>query len=120
MMKYISALLLWHAMVIQFSYGQTRTDLPREKLFIHRDRGDYLLGDTLWYRGYVLRADGLVPGDSLDVAYVEIIDGAGEMVQRVSAPCHWGGFSGRIVLDEEEYGQGEYTLRGYKIGRAPV
>lgn len=126
MMKYFSTLLLGYAVVFPFCYGQTqsidslvsdlrslRSDFPREKLFIHRDRGDYLLGDTMWYRGYVLRADGLVPGDSLDVTYVEIIDGADKVVQRASAPCYWGGFSGRIVLDEAEYGQGEYTLRAY-------
>ncbi|MFB2119379.1 hypothetical protein [Parapedobacter sp. 2B3] len=126
MMKYISCLLSLGVIAANFGYGQSlsidnriaevasmRSAFPREKLFIHRDRGDYLLGDTLWYRGYVLRADTYMPGDSLDVAYVEVIDGAGKVVRRVSSPGHWGGFSGRIVLDEEDYAQGEYTLRAY-------
>ncbi len=126
MMKYISCLLSLGVIAANFGYGQSlsidnriaevasmRSAFPREKLFVHRDRGDYLLGDTLWYRGYVLRADTHVPGDSLDVAYVEVIDGDGKVVRRVSSPGHWGGFSGRIVLDEEDYAQGEYTLRAY-------
>ncbi|GGG84005.1 hypothetical protein GCM10007415_16440 [Parapedobacter pyrenivorans] len=124
--KYVGCLLLWCAVVAQLGYGQSnsidslvsgltsfRSDFPREKLFIHRDRSDYLSGDTLWYRGYVLRADTHVPGDSIDVAYVEVIDGDDKVVKRVSAPGHWGGFSGRIVLDEGDYAQGEYTLRAY-------
>lgn len=126
MIKYISCLLLWPVIVVQSGYGQSNsidklvsnlaasyTDFPREKLFIHRDRSDYLLGDTLWYRGYVLRADTHIPGDSIDVAYVEVIDGDGKVVRRMSAPGYWGGFSGRIVLDEGDYAQGEYTLRAY-------
>ena len=86
---------------------------PRDKLFLHRDRGDYFVGDTLWFSGYVLRADGFVPGDSLDVAYLDVIGDDGEVMWRLGSPVFWGGFSGRLVLDEDDYPQGEYTLRAY-------
>ena len=33
----------------------------QEKVYIHTDNQCYFVGDTLWYKAYVVRADSLIP-----------------------------------------------------------
>ncbi|MBR5634056.1 MAG: hypothetical protein IKW78_02580, partial [Prevotella sp.] len=35
----------------------------QEKVYVHTDNTCYFVGDTLWYKAYVLRADDLRPTD---------------------------------------------------------
>jgi len=86
---------------------------PREKIFIHHDKPAYHLNDTLWFRGYLLTSDEHLPSDSSGLAYVEIIDAAGNLVKRISNPCYAGSFYNNITLTDAEFKQGDYLLRAY-------
>ena len=46
--------------------GQTQV---QEKVYIHTDNKCYFVGDTLWYKAYVVRADQLVPTDMSRILY---------------------------------------------------
>ncbi|SDE28476.1 hypothetical protein SAMN04487894_13127, partial [Niabella drilacis] len=86
---------------------------PREKLFVHYDRPYYKVKDTMWMKGYILAANNNTITDSTGIAYIELINNAGEVVKRTAAPCYWGRFQSSIPLTADNFPQGSYTLRAY-------
>lgn len=85
----------------------------REKIFVHYDKPSYKTNDTIWLKGYVLTAADNAPMDSIGIAYIELINDDNKVVKRISTPCFWGYFSSRIVLYNNDFKQGTYTLRAY-------
>ena len=61
------------------SAAETRV---QEKVFVHTDNRCYFLGDTLWYKAYVVRADNLMPTDMSRMLYVELLSPDGLVVER--------------------------------------
>lgn len=88
----------------------------REKIFVHYDKPTYKTNDTIWLKGYVLSAADNAPNDSIGIAYIELINEANKVVKRISAPCFWGYFCSRIILYDNDFKQGTYTLRAYTTG----
>ena len=90
--------------------GQTQV---QEKVYIHTDNKCYFVGDTLWYKAYVVRADQLVPTDMSRILYVELLSPDGLLVERqniiVSATGHT---CGQFALPDSLY-SGYYELRAY-------
>ena len=90
--------------------GQTQV---QEKVYIHTDNKCYFVGDTLWYKAYVVRADRLVPTDMSRILYVELLSPDGLLVERqniiVSATGHT---CGQFALPDSLY-SGYYELRAY-------
>ncbi|MGC4234437.1 MAG: hypothetical protein QM594_15765 [Niabella sp.] len=85
----------------------------REKIFVHYDRPQYNLNDTLWLKGYVVAGSLNMINDSSRIAYIEFIDTYGELVKRISAVCDIGLFYSNITLSEQQFSQGVYTIRAY-------
>ena len=85
----------------------------QEKVYVHTDNTCYFVGDTLWYKAYVLRADDLRSTDMSKVLYVELLSPDGLVVERqrviVSSQGHT---CGQFVLQESLY-SGYYELRAY-------
>ena len=54
----------------------------QEKVYVHTDNTCYFIGDTLWYKAYVLRADNLQPTDMSRLLYVELLSPDGLVVER--------------------------------------
>src|SRR5690606_13148466 len=124
--KFIAEILIGLAFLMEAGYCQQQTipkiqealdslqlTRPLEKLYVHLDKSDYLLGDTIWYKAYVM--DGVTGGFSQmsGVVYVELIDGEGNLVQRsrlvlVAASTH-----GEFVLDPTVVKPGRFQLRAY-------
>ena len=71
----------------------------QEKIYIHTDNRSYFLGDTLWYKAYVLRADNLKPTDMSKLLYVELLTPDGYLVERQ-----------RVVIDHETQSFGQFAL----------
>ncbi|SDC72630.1 Plug domain-containing protein, partial [Niabella drilacis] len=69
--------------------------------------------DTMWMKGYILAANNNTITDSTGIAYIELINNAGEVVKRTAAPCYWGRFQSSIPLTADNFPQGSYTLRAY-------
>ena len=55
---------------------------PREKVYLHFDNSAYLLGDTIWYKAYVVRASSLKPTALSRVLYVELLNADGQQVEK--------------------------------------
>ena len=85
--------------------------IPQEQVFIHTDNTCYFLGDTLFYKAYVRRSDG-IPTRLSKVLYVELLNQDGFLVQRQLLELTDGQGHGNFVLCDSLYG-GYYELRAY-------
>ena len=54
----------------------------QEKVYVHTDNTCYFIGDTIWYKAYVVRADNLHPTDMSKMLYVELLAPDGVVVDR--------------------------------------
>ena len=86
-------------------------NIPQEQIFIHTDNTCYFLGDTLFYKAYVRRSDGL-PSRVSKVLYVELLNQDGYLVQRQLLELDKGEAFGNFMLNDTLYG-GYYELRAY-------
>lgn len=102
----------------QFQYKMESRDSMatlhgREKIFIHFDKPQYQINDTMWLKGYIVSGIMNMVNDSSRIAYLEFIDANGLLVKRISAICDLGLFYGNITLGDQLFSQGDYTLRAY-------
>lgn len=85
----------------------------QEKVYLHTDNSNYFIGDTLWYKAYVVKAGDLTPTDMSRVLYVELVSPEGFVVNRQTVIVAPDGHScGDIPLDQLPY-SGYYELRAY-------
>lgn len=92
---------------------QSSVSQVQEKVYVHTDNTCYFVGDTLWYKAYVVRSDNHRPTDMSRILYVELLSPDGLLVERqniiVSATGHT---CGQFVLRDSLY-SGYYELRAY-------
>ena len=87
-------------------------EYPQEKVYLHMDNRSYFIGDTIWFKAYVMNATTLRPTDTSGVLYVELLNEKGvEMEHKklriVDGMCH-----GEFSL-KEDYRTGYYEIRAY-------
>jgi len=87
------------------------TSLPQEEVFIHMDNSSYFLGDTIYYKAYVLTSDGKLSNLS-GLLYVELLNQDGYLVERQKLKLKDGQAVGSVELLDTLYG-GYYELRAY-------
>lgn len=85
----------------------------QEKVYVHTDNSCYFVGDTLWYKAYVVRADNHHPTNLSKVLYVELLSPDGVVTSRQRIVVNDKGFTcGQFVLEDSLY-SGFYELRAY-------
>ena len=85
----------------------------QEKVYIHTDNQCYFVGDTLWYKAYVVRADNHQPTDMSRLLYVELLSPDGMLVERQTIIVSPKGYTcGQFALTDSLY-SGYYELRAY-------
>ena len=85
----------------------------QEKVYVHTDNQCYFIGDTLWYKAYVVRADNLEPTNMSRILYVELLSPDGMLVERQQVIVAPEGYScGQFALKDSLY-SGYYELRAY-------
>ena len=98
---------------IRHALEHSGTTQVQEKVYIHTDNECYFVGDTLWYKAYVVRADRLVPTDMSRILYVELLSPDGLLVERQNIIVSGRGHTcGQFVLPDSLY-SGYYELRAY-------
>ena len=85
---------------------------PQEIVSVHMDNTGYYLGDTIWYRAYVLREGRMSLSDISGVLYVELLNQDGYLMERQTLRLHNGMASGSFCLSDTAYA-GYYELRAY-------
>lgn len=86
--------------------------LPQEKVYLHFDNTGYFMGETIWFKAYVVRADNTAPTNMSRVLYVELVNPSGDVVETRKLPVTNGITYGDIKLDSI-YGTGFYEVRAY-------
>lgn len=84
----------------------------REQVFVHLDNNAYFTGDDIWYSAYVVYGSNLKPTGMSRVLYVELLNEAGNIVQRHRLRLQDGRADGNFKLDETCH-SGYYEIRAY-------
>ncbi len=87
-------------------------NFPVEKVYVHTDKPYYVLGETLWFKAYLV--DGMThqfsaPSNNL---YVDLVDPDGKVIKTLTLRNVSGGVAGDFALDGEMK-KGIYILRAY-------
>lgn len=98
-------------LVQQFrQYHQQR---PVEKVYVHTDRDTYVLGETLWMKGYLVSGSEHVLDTVSRVLYIDLIDPTARRVRLRTQLRATGGFApGQLELPDS-LPVGVYQLRAY-------
>ncbi len=85
----------------------------QEKVYLHFDNNCYFIGDTIWYKAYVVRADDLQPTNMSKMLYVELLAPDGVVVDRQRVVVSGKNFTcGQFALRDSLY-SGYYEIRAY-------
>lgn len=85
----------------------------QEKVYVHLDNNCYFVGDTIWYKAYLLRADSLCPTNMSKLLYVELLSPDGLLVDRQRVVVSPRGYTcGQFALKDSLY-SGYYEIRAY-------
>lgn len=87
----------------------------QEKVYLHFDNTGYYLGETIWFKAYVVNATSLCPEPVSKVLYVELLNSRGivletKKLQITNGQCH-GDFY--LTTRNYDYHPGYYELRAY-------
>ncbi|MCR8560898.1 hypothetical protein KXD93_24790 [Mucilaginibacter sp. BJC16-A38] len=94
-------------------FDTIRARLPIEKLYLQTDKANYVEGDTIWFKAYLLDADYLTPSVRSGLLYAELDDNENICVKRMMLPLVAGITWGNLAIDEKDIPEGSYTLRAY-------
>ncbi len=85
----------------------------QEKVYVHTDNSCYFIGDTIWYKAYVVRADNLQPTDMSKMLYVELLTPDGVVADRQCVVVSGRNYTcGQFALKDSLY-SGYYEIRAY-------
>ena len=97
----------WVKNMVMFNYM-----FPQEKVYVHLDNTGYFLGETIWLKAYVLRADQNRWTNMSQVLYVDLVTPSGEVFTTRKLPIRNGMAEGSIAL-EGFMNSGFYEVRAY-------
>jgi hypothetical protein len=122
-----AVLFLIQIFVLQESYGQTpmnvtdylsqkflnyTTSVPREEIYIHSDRDDYISGENMWFNLYLIDRKSFKPSSDSKIAYFELLNQENRPVIQKKLLLEGGFGPGQITLPDT-LSTGTYTIRAY-------
>lgn len=104
--------IIWSKDSVQLRIAEQALLFPQEKLYVHTDRSQYVTGERIWFRAYLL--DAILHTSSIrdTYIYVELISPRGSIVSRVLLNRTDGVFKGHLDLNPDLIA-GDYILRAY-------
>jgi hypothetical protein len=86
--------------------------IPREEIYIHTDRQEYVAGEDLWFKIYLIDRVSTKLSAESRIAYFEILNAENRPVVQKRIKLDQGFGPGQIVLPDT-ISSGSYTLRAY-------
>jgi hypothetical protein len=83
-----------------------------EKLYLQFDKPYYAVGDTIWFKAYLL-SNFLLPSAKSGILNVDITNDSDKVVKQFRFPVQSGLTWGNITLSDKDFKPGTYTLRAY-------
>ncbi len=77
----------------------SQTIPAQEKVYLHLDNNCYFVGDTIWYKAYVISADTYEPKPQSRILYVELLNEQGYLMERQ-----------KLIVDEDGNAHGQFAL----------
>ncbi len=93
-------------------FRQYTERVPREEIYVHTDRNEYIGGEDLWFSIYVTDRKSGMPSGLSRVAYFEILNAAHKPVVQKRIRIDDGCGPGQCVIPDS-LRTGTYTLRAY-------
>jgi len=129
MIKKIESVILFliHLVFLQGINGQTPKDMtdlliqkfsgyvksvPREEIFIHSDKEEYIAGEDFWFNVYLIDRQSFKPSYDSRIAYFELLNAENRPVVQKRILIDKGFGPGQIVLPDT-LSTGIYTIRAY-------
>ena len=85
---------------------------PREEIYVHTDREEYVAGEYLWFRVYLFDRQSGKPSANSSIAYLEILNAENRPVVQKRIRLEGGLGSGQAMLPDT-LGSGRFMLRAY-------
>jgi hypothetical protein len=120
-------LFLLHFLFLQSAFGQKQMEMtkyisqkflsycesvPREEIFIHTDREEYIAGEDLWFNTYLVDRQSFNPSLISKIVYFELLNYENRPVVQKRLFIDKGFGPGQIVLPDT-LSTGIYTIRAY-------
>jgi hypothetical protein len=86
--------------------------VPREEIYIHTDRSDYISGEEMWFNVYLIDRQSLKPSSGSKIAYFELLNPENLPIVQKRILLNSGFGPGQIVLPDT-LSTGTYTIRAY-------
>ena len=86
--------------------------VPREEIFIHTDREEYISGENLWFNTYLIDRQSLLSSSNSSIVYFELLNSANRPVVQKRILITKGLGPGQIILPDT-LSTGTYTIRAY-------
>ena len=85
----------------------------QEKVYLHFDNNCYFLGDTIWYKAYVVLADDNSPEPLSRILYVELLNEQGYLMERQQLRINQQGQADGCFAISDTTFAGYYEVRAY-------
>ncbi|WP_374165759.1 TonB-dependent receptor [Arcticibacter sp. MXS-1] len=92
--------------------AKMRDEFPQEKVHIHTDRPYYTVGDTIWFKAYIVHAEQNALSNLSKILYVDLINEKDSLKKSLRLPVVAGLAWGDFVLPDS-LAEGNYRLRSY-------
>ena len=86
--------------------------IPREEIFVHTDRSEYISGEELWFNVYLFGRDNNKLSSGSKIAYAELLNSENSPVAQTRILLDNGFGPGQVELPDT-LSSGRYTLRAY-------
>ena len=87
-------------------------NVPREEIFLHSDKEDYIAGEDLWFNLYLIDRQTFSLSLNSKIVYFELLNTENRPIIQKRFILDDGSGPGRIVLPDT-LGSGVYTIRAY-------
>jgi hypothetical protein len=118
---------LFYFLFLQIVFGQEKSDMtnflrdrftsyctkvPREEIFVHTDRDEYISGEEMWFSTFLFERQGNRPSLKSTIAYFEILNSDNRPVIQRRIRLSGGFGSGQAILPDT-LSSGSYMIRVY-------
>jgi hypothetical protein len=86
---------------------------PAEKACLQFDKPYYALGDTIWFKAYLLNASILMLSAKSGLLHIDLSNDSGRLIKQFLFPVKNGVSWGNIVLNDKDFTTGTCTLHAY-------
>lgn len=86
---------------------------PIEKVYLHTDKPNYVVGDTIWFKAYVTTGVTHQLSALSGAVYVDLVTETDSLAQSIKLPITAGMAMGEFILPDSSMREGNYRIRAY-------